>query len=177
MFVFRKGLRVKLALLLFLSSSYSSSQTAPSEGPPQAPPGWDRFGEGVSIDERTTIGSILARPDQFNDRPVSVEGKVVEVCRMMGCWMELESDTGKRLRIKVEDGVIIFPQNASGKRSIAQGTVKRLTFTRAQYLARARHEAEEMGREFDPQAVHPPYEEILLWGTGALLRSAPPSTK
>ena len=170
MFQIRLNLFVALLVFLLVSSLYSSSEKTLTGEEPNVTVGWKQFGDGVSIDERIQIESVLARPEDFVGRPVAVAGKVVGVCRMMACWMELESDGGNRLRIKVEDGVIVFPSDAFGKRAVAQGMVERLTFSREEYLARARHEAEELGRDFDPQSVTPPYEEILVRGTGALIQ-------
>jgi len=62
-------------------------------------------------------------------------------------------------------------------RPIRQGTVERLTFSREEYEAFARHEAEEAGRDFDPQTLEGPYEEILLRGTGALIQKAMPGSR
>ena len=154
-----------LAPLLFfgLAAAFSGTDDPPA--------GWDGFGDGVTLAERTAIGDILARPDEFEGRTVAVEGEIIGVCKMMGCWIELQSGEGLRLRVKVDDGVIVFPESALGKRSIAQGEVESLEFTREEAVERARHEAEEMGREFDPDSVTPPYREIRLRGTGAWIES------
>ena len=170
MFQLRANPLASLFVFLLVSSPCLASEKPPTGEEQGRRVAWKQFGKGVSIDERTQIESILARPEDFVGRPVAVEGKVVGVCKMMACWMELESDAGKRLRIKVKDGVIVFPSDAFGKRAVAQGRVERLTFSREEYLTRACHEAEELGRDFDPQSVIPPYEEILLRGTGALVQ-------
>ncbi len=139
----------------------------------KAPAGWDEFGDGVTLTEKTPIKDILAAPESFAERPVAVEGEVVGVCKMMGCWIELQGGEGERLRVKVDDGVIVFPETAQGRKAIAQGVVERLEFSREEAVERARHEAEETGREFDPETVTPPYREIRLRGTGAWIESAP----
>ena len=157
-----------LTILLLTASNISFSQTEH-----QRRAIWDSFGKGVSIQEKTDIESILARPDDFDGRQVAIEGTVVGVCTMMGCWMELENAKGKKLRIKVKDGVIVFPKEAFGKHSIAQGTVERLTFSREEYMDYARYEAKERGRKFDPDSVEPPYELIQLRGSGALVQETP----
>jgi len=136
-------------------------------------PDWATFGKGVTLEARTSIGDILANPEAFKDQIVAVEGQVVGVCAMMGCWVELESDSKQRLRIKVDDGVIVFPQEAQGSQAVAQGKVELLDFTPEEYLEKARHEAEEMDREFDPASIgDPPYREVRIFGSGALVAAA-----
>ena len=136
-------------------------------------PDWATFGEGVTLEARTPIGDILADPEAFQDQIVAVEGEVVGVCAMMGCWVELESSSKERLRIKVDDGVIVFPEEAQGSQAVAQGKVELLDFTPEEYLEKARHEAEEMDREFDPASIgNPPYREVRIFGSGALIAAA-----
>jgi hypothetical protein len=58
-----------------------------------------------------------------------VEGVVTAVCEHMGCWMTLAAAgaTGEKpatLRLKVEDGVIVFPVSSRGKTAIAEGVVE-----------------------------------------------------
>jgi hypothetical protein len=47
----------------------------------------------------------------------------------MGCWMTLApagvtGDTPATLRLKVDDGVIVFPVSAKGRTAVAQGVVE-----------------------------------------------------
>ena len=45
-----------------------------------------------------------------------IEGLVVEVCKARGCWMQLASDKEfQTMKIKVKDGVMVFPMSAKGK--------------------------------------------------------------
>ena len=51
---------------------------------------------------------------------VSIEGVVTAVCEHMGCWMMLApagaaGEHPATLRLKVEDGVIVFPVSARGR--------------------------------------------------------------
>jgi hypothetical protein len=89
----------------------------------------DTYGTGVSLAETTPIARILARPADFEGKTVRVEGTVQAVCTHMGCWMALQPDAatdGSTVLIKVDDGVIVFPVSAKGKRAAAQGVVQRV---------------------------------------------------
>ena len=125
------------------------------------------YGDELTGAESTEISRILANPESFEGKTVRVEGKVVDVCPNMGCWMDIEDSTG-RIQIKVEDGVIVFPSTAVGKKSIAEGKVEVLSLTREKYLGWLEHMAVEKGETFDPTAVgDPPYKIVRIRGTGA----------
>ena len=67
----------------------------------------------------------------------------------------------------VNDGELVFPKEAIGKMAVAEGTFKKIQLTREQAIARAKHEAEETGRKFDPEKVKGPLTIYQIQGTGA----------
>lgn len=127
-----------------------------------------RYGAGVDQPTATSIREILKDPAGWAGKTVKVEGKVSGVCAMEGCWMEIESPEGDRLRIKVDDGVIVFPSEAAGRHAVAQGTVEVHELTRERYVGWRRHLAEEKGTTFDEASVgEGPYRIVQIRGTGA----------
>ena len=110
----------------------------------------------------------MAKPEKFVGKTVQVKGKVTEVCQMMGCWMSL-NDGEKSIRIKVNDGDIVVPKDSIGKTAIAEGLLTRIDLTKDQAVARARHEAEEQGRKFNPASVKGGMTIYQINGTGAVL--------
>ncbi len=80
------------------------------------------YGKGVSEGDVTQISAILASPDDFVGQNVRVEGTAVGVCAHRGCWLELSSDVeGETIRVKVEDGVIVFPKEIIGETVRVEG--------------------------------------------------------
>ena len=127
------------------------------------------FGAGVKEPETTSVGKMMATPDAYVGKTVRIEGQVVDVCPMKGCWMELEErDGGARMRVKVDDGVIVFPVTAKGKTAVAEGTLEAINMSREQYVGWLQHLAEERGQTFDPKTVgEGPFRIYQLRGTGA----------
>ncbi len=127
------------------------------------------YGAGVTLAESTPVAQLLESPDPWVGRTVRVEGEVVDVCEKAGCWLELRAGAGQReLKVKVEDGEIVFPVSARGKAAVAQGTFERLDMDRARYVAYARHRAEEQGAPFDEASVgEGPFQVYQVAGTGA----------
>lgn len=127
-------------------------------------------GAGVTLAENTAVADILDRPESYVGRTVAVEGEVADVCQSAGCWLELRAADGPRtLKVKVEDGVMVFPKDARGKRARAQGEVERLDLDREGYILHAAHEAHEQDRDFDESTVpaEGPYHVYRIRGTGA----------
>lgn len=119
----------------------------------------EKFGEGVTIQEATPIASLVDEPEAWLGKPVRVDGVVKEVCEEMGCWMELaDPTTGKSIQFKVDDGVIVFPVSAKGKRASAQGALERVPD----------NEEHEMGGEH-PQHDAQAKLEFRVRATGAVV--------
>jgi hypothetical protein len=111
--------------------------------------GAETFGTAPSLPDATPIAQLLAKPADYQGKTVRVEGIVTGVCTMMGCWMALapaDAPKGPAILIKVDDGVIVFPTSARGKRATAQGVVERVGTTDAEGQEAAREHAEHEGR-------------------------------
>lgn len=131
--------------------------------------GETQLGKPLALQQETPIGRILKEPATFVGKPVQVRGKVVELCERMGCWMNLVDADGRRLRIKVKDGDIVFPQSALGKQAIAEGTLTKLELNLEQARAYAKHEAEEQGRAFKPESIKTGTTLYQIQGSGAVI--------
>ena len=129
--------------------------------------GAETFGAAPTLPEVTPIPQLLAKPADFQGKTVRVEGIVTGVCTMMGCWMALaptDAPKGPAILIKVDDGVIVFPTSARGKRATAQGVVERVGAGDA--------EGQEAAREHADQQGHAKSESATTWrikATGAIV--------
>lgn len=129
-----------------------------------------RLGKPLTLKEPVTVAAVTAAPAKYVGKTVQVKGRVTEVCQMAGCWMALVEPNGTAVvRVKVNDGDIVFPKESVGRMAVAEGTLQKLELTREQAVARAKHEAEEQGRTFDPDAVKSGKTVYQVRGTGALL--------
>lgn len=149
----------KLIILLFLFSAVASySQT-------------DKYGKEISLKDKTPISKILAQPEEFVGKTVLVEGEVLDVCAMAGCWMELKSDAeNQKVKIKVKDGDIVFPVEAKGKTALVEGTVYKIELTKEEAIDYYEHVAEEQGKEFDAASVTGAITIYQIKGIGAKIK-------
>ena len=127
------------------------------------------YGKALSAGKTVPIEQLLEHPDEFIGKTVKVEGLVNGVCEKRGCWISLASRTAeaKEIRVKVEDGVIVFPVEAKGKTAVAEGVFTRVEMNLDQTRAYRKHQAEERGEEFDPASVTEPMVFYQLKGLGA----------
>lgn len=128
----------------------------------------DKYGKEITLEEKTNISDILADPENFIDKTVLVEGEILDVCPMMGCWIELKSDSkNSKIKVKVKDGEIVFPKEAKGKMAKVEGTVYKIELTKEKAIEFYSHEAEETGNEFDPATITGPVTLYQIKGLGA----------
>jgi hypothetical protein len=83
-----------------------------------------KLGAGVTLKEATPLAKVLESPDQYVGKTIRLDGIANAVCTGNGCWMAIATDAtpaAKSVRVKVEDGVIVIPVTAKGKKVSAEG--------------------------------------------------------
>ena len=148
--------------VVFATTLLMVSMTIPTRGA-------ETFGAAPTVTEATPIPQLLANPADYQGKTVRVEGIVTGVCTMMGCWMGLapaDAPKGASILIKVDDGVIVFPASARGKRATAQGVVERVGAGDAEGQEAAKEHAEHEGRK---PAEHAETARWQIKATGAVI--------
>ena len=138
---------------------------------PLAGCGSSEFGKPLTINQATPIADILNEPAKYDGKRVLVEGKITEVCEMMGCWIMIQgADEKETLRFKVEDGVITFPMSVAGKVARAEGVVSVKEMSIDEQVSEGQHHADETGGKFDASTVTGPKMRVQLNGEGAVVK-------
>jgi uncharacterized protein DUF4920 len=128
------------------------------------PAGETKLGAGVTLETATAIASLTTTPAQFVGKTIRVDGIATEVCEEMGCWMAIAADgdgSGATVRLKVKDGVIVFPVTAKGKKVSAQGVFESVDATDVEGAEAAGEHAKK-----DPKAS----ARYQIKATGAIIR-------
>ena len=129
-----------------------------------------KLGKPLSLDQATPIPTLISNPEPYLGKLVQVKGKITEVCQNMGCWMAMvDPQSGKTIRVKVNDGDIVFPKDSAGKSAVAEGKFSRIRMTREQTVEYLKHQAEENGKKFDAASVKEGMTLYQLAGEGALI--------
>lgn len=123
-----------------------------------------KLGAGITLAEATPVTALVDHPDQYVGKKIRVDGVVTAVCQEMGCWMAIaaEDKTGvPSVRVKVEDGVIVIPASAKGKKASAEGVFELI----ASSDAHGKEAAQENVKQ-NPKAS----AKYQLKGTGVVIR-------
>jgi hypothetical protein len=113
-----------------------------------------KFGTEITITEPTKISQILAKPEDYLNKPVRIEGMVVGVCENKSCWMALASDKEfQQIVVKVNDGEMVFPLTAKGKMAIVEGSLYKLQLTKEQTLKAKESNCKQKGNQIEPCMV------------------------
>jgi desulfoferrodoxin (superoxide reductase-like protein) len=152
------GSILKLFLILFISSSiifvFGDDK--------------NKYGKEITLEEKTQISDILSNPEDYLDETVLIEGEVLDVCPKMGCWMEIKSDVeGEKIKIKVKDGEIVFPEEAEGHMALIEGKVYKIELSKEEAISYYEHHAEEKGEAFDPSTITEAVTIYQIKGIGA----------
>ncbi|MBM3271405.1 MAG: DUF4920 domain-containing protein [Candidatus Sericytochromatia bacterium] len=131
------------------------------------------YGAGVKLKAATPVDKLLASPAKWVGKQVRVDGVATGVCKKAGCWIELsDAKTGKGIKFKVEDGVIVFPLTAKGHKASAEGTFEEVVLSPAEAKERASEEAGEHGAEHGDHTHHaaqPKGPTYQIRATGAVI--------
>jgi len=128
------------------------------------------YGEKLTLKTKTPISKLLENPDNYVGKKVLVEGLIVGVCEARGCWIEISSNKEfEKILFKVDDGVMVFPLEAKGKKVLAEGVFEKLTQTKEQLIEQGMRHAKEMGEIFDPNSIQEGKNTFRLKGLGTVI--------
>jgi hypothetical protein len=151
----------------------ASAAAAPSAkaAPAKRPADGKTYGKGVTQPASVSISAIMDNPQAYEGKTVRVEGLVTDVCPKRGCWFEMAGDKpGKKMKFKVDDGVMVFPMTTKGKYAVAQGVVQVSKLSLEQTRKHAVYVASEKGEKLDPKTITEPRTVVRIMGSGAVIR-------
>jgi len=145
---------LSLALILALVPACRSNAPALTAGTPLT-----RDAAPVSLEK------VLAEPEAWNGRRLTLEGTAREVCAKKGCWLVMEAGE-RELRMTFQDYAFFVPLDSAGSEVRAEGV-----FTIQETpVEEARHYLEDAGRHAEAQAITAPVKSYTFVATGVELR-------
>ncbi len=128
------------------------------------------YGSGVTLEKAVSLSDIFATPAAYSGKSVKVKGLVVDVCTARGCWLDLAGDRQyEKIRIKVEDGVIVFPASARGRQATVQGVVELMRMCPDEARRFRQEEARTKGVPYNQAAVTGKESALAIRATGAVI--------
>jgi Domain of unknown function (DUF4920) len=144
--------RIMLAVGALVFSLTINAQDGPSAKPGVV------FGE---VSEKGTVVTANEVESKMVDNKFEgkIKGKVVEVCKAMGCWAKLEKDDGTTIMIKVKDHEFAMPLDIVGKIVLAEGSAQ----VKETSVNMLKHYAEDAGKSKEEiDKIKEPKKEVLM---------------
>lgn len=122
------------------------------------------FGDPIPADAKVIpVADVLASPASFDGQQVTLEGKVVKLCKKKGCWFELSDGVASSgILITAPKYNIFLAQGSEGKTVVAAGQFKK----EVQDLKEAQHLAEDAGEPLPTEAP----VKLRLFASGVSVR-------
>ena len=128
------------------------------------------YGEPLSDAKPIRIAELTANPDAFVDKDVKVVGLAEDICPKKGCWVDIvEKQSVEKIRLKVEDDVIVFPVEAKGSEIVAEGVLRRIDLSPKRAAEWHKHQAEERGETYVVPENPKPLTIYQIEGRGAVV--------
>ncbi len=66
--------------------------------------------------KRVPLANVLAKPGDFTNQTIVIEGVVEKVCWLAGCWMKVAPEAGKAgIRVTFKGGAFVVPRDSGGR--------------------------------------------------------------
>lgn len=111
------------------------------------------------------LEEVLAAPEAYDGRTLTLVGTAREVCAKKGCWLLMAAGE-RELRMTFQDYAFFVPLDSAGSEVRAEG-VFRIQETPVE---EARHYLEDAGRHAEAQAITAPVRSFTFVATGVELR-------
>ena len=130
----------------------------------EATPAHKTFGAPLGASPAVALADVLASPDQFAERSVTVQGDVRAACTRKGCWMELSEGkdaAAPGCRVTFKDYGFFVPTDSAGSKAKVEAKVETKTI-KPEMVAHLESE----GAKFSAKAADGSAREVRLVATG-----------
>jgi hypothetical protein len=79
------------------------------------------FGKAPTLSQTVAITRLNSQPSEYVNQAVLVTGRIVDMCRHSGCWVEVEAPDSSRIICKSLDESVHFTTDCLGKQVAVQG--------------------------------------------------------
>jgi Domain of unknown function (DUF4920) len=110
-----------LPALAFAGCGKTEEPAQPPTTKATPPPGTLALGERITS-PLVPLSAIAKDPASYRNRVIATSGKVTSVCQEMGCWLELQDETGQA-HVRMHGHSFFVPKTSPGHLARVQATV------------------------------------------------------
>ena len=98
-----------------------------------------KHGADITEDGAINPAEFITQFEGKDSLNVKLSASIAEVCSKKGCWMKLDMDNGKTIRVTFKDYEFFVPKDAAGRTATIEGVAKMDTVD----VATLKHYAED----------------------------------
>ena len=126
-----------------------------------------KHGDVITEEGAISSSEFLTQFENQDSLEVKLTANIAEVCSKKGCWMKLDMENGKTMRVTFKDYGFFVPKDAAGKTAILQGVAKMDTTD----VATLRHYAEDANApQEEIDAITEPEINYSFEATGVIIK-------
>lgn len=119
-----------------------------------------------------TLAALFKAPKKYAGKMLKVKGKIVNVCRVKGCWMML-TDGKNKMRVRFKGYGFFMPTNSKGYGAVALGLAKSRTIS----VKMLRHYAMDAGKPELAKSITKPRVTVAFTASYVKLHKLPGKKK
>jgi uncharacterized protein DUF4920 len=126
----------------------------------------DYYGEKITNSGAINADELVLKMTDQKEMDTKVEGKVVDVCQVKGCWMTMQLPDGNTMRVSFKDYEYFVPKDIGGKIVVIKGTASIKTTP----VDELQHYAEDKGASKEEiENITAPKEELTFEADGVIV--------
>jgi hypothetical protein len=127
----------------------------------------NKFGDEITDEGALTTVEFIEQFNAEDSSEVKLTAYIEEVCAKKGCWMVLELDEEKTMRVRFKDYGFFVPKDAAGKLATVQGVARMDTTD----VATLKHYAEDAGESQEViDAITEPEYNYAFEAVGVIIK-------
>ena len=128
---------------------------------------WEGHGAELSKGRYRPVEGVVKKSERWDGRHVRVQGEVLTVCRVKGCWMELQAGE-ETVRVTFKDYAFFVPKDCDGSTARVDGVFR----VREVPVDEARHYLEDAGKHDEAMKITEPVKTFEIVADGVALKPA-----
>lgn len=126
------------------------------------------YGDTITAEGAVDPQDFLAQMQGRDSLNVKLEAKINETCRKKGCWMTIDLENGKEMRVRFKDyGFFVPLEGVDGKMAVMEG----VAFTDTISVDFLKHLAEDAGKsEEEIAAITEPEIGVNFEAHGVIIK-------
>ena len=126
------------------------------------------YGADVTEAGAQPMSALPAVLGQQDSARVKLIGEATAVCQAKGCWMQLQTADGKKMRVRFKDYAFFVPKDTQGKTVVVDGWAHREEIS----VADQQHYLKDAGKsEKEIAAITQPEQQLTFMADGVLIKN------